>query len=194
MTMLEALHAAFETATADILFLPPDPAAAERIRQQYQVREDSLLGTILTQSGGIVFDRWLRLYGAGSLNFAARNEQLAPFHALVVAEDVCGGLFSLTEEGTLSYFSPDTLTWEDFPVTYPQFVQWCADRDRTALFYETFRSPEWVKDVAELTLDQGLSIMPPLWSKESAQGFSVRAVPIKEIFDLELELSKTLSS
>lgn len=87
------------------------------IQQKYDMNNESLLGAIIYNCGGIVIDNWIRIYGAGELDFASRN-QLFPYEDIVVGEDIIGGLFVMLEGGNVGYFAPDTLEIEDMEISF----------------------------------------------------------------------------
>ena len=104
--------------------LPSDSAVKEETFAAIALRPESLLEAILSNTGGIVIDNWLRLYGCGELIFLQRN-RLCPIREIVVGEDILGGLFLCLEGGSMGYFAPDTLEVEDMDIGLGQFVHWC---------------------------------------------------------------------
>ena len=52
--------------------LPSDSAVKEETFAAIALRPESLLEAILSNTGGIVIDNWLRLYGCGELSFLQR--------------------------------------------------------------------------------------------------------------------------
>jgi hypothetical protein len=60
--------------------------------------------------------------------------------ALIVGHDVLGGFFGLNggawggQMGSVFYFAPDTLTWQDLNMSYSSWFQWlCRGRRRKIL-------------------------------------------------------------
>ena len=137
-------------------------------------------------------DNWLRIYGSGRYDFTSKNEELSDFGALLVAEDVTGGLFAQKSDGRLQYFSADCLQWGDLGITYPEFIEFSTSVERLATFYAHVRWEGWELVVKNLHADEGISYYPFLWSKESNDGFSTKIVPMVEIFELEKSLWKTV--
>ena len=127
----------FSDSERDIRVLPADYDMLRRINETYDIYPDNTFGILLNNSGGIVIDNWIRLYGAGKLNFLERNK-LCPFSNIVVGEDICGGLFIILDSGTLGYFAPDSLEIEDMEITFAQFLHWCIHGD-IDLYYKDFR-------------------------------------------------------
>lgn len=192
MAILEALQEAFKQADTDIRVLNVEENCLQRLKKQYHVDDQSLFGTILTRTGGIIVDNWLRIYGSGEIDFTGRNETYGAFGVLLVAEDVAGGVFGLDDSGTLLYFSPDSLEWEWMDITYNRFVQWATSAERMNLFYETFRWKNWKDDIALISSGQAISFVPPLWAKPQKGERSKRIVPLNDVLNLELELSRLL--
>jgi len=56
-----------------IKILPVSIEVLNCIKKRYEINEQSLYGTILYKTGGIVVDNWLRFYGSGELNFYERK-------------------------------------------------------------------------------------------------------------------------
>ncbi|MDE6420652.1 MAG: DUF2625 family protein, partial [Lachnospiraceae bacterium] len=55
-----------------IKILPSINSVKKRI-EKYEINPESLLGIILENTGGIIIDNWIRIYGAGEMDFASRN-------------------------------------------------------------------------------------------------------------------------
>jgi hypothetical protein len=190
--------------------LPREPAAAERTLMALQVTTRSPMGAIVYETGGILVDHgWLRILGSGHprlpRDLASWNGY--PGHpskhrirgALLIADDVLGGFFAANGgafgpgKPTVFYFSPDTLDWQDLKIGYSEFVSW-AMTGRLDQFYEPFRWPGWEQEAATLTGDQVLSVYPFL-SAESRPiaGRSRRAVPIEELWGLQMDIRSQLA-
>lgn len=135
-----------KSSTKTIKILPSNNAVKKRIGEKFEINPESLLGMILENTGGIIIDNWIRLYGAGELDFVSRNA-LFPFDNLVVAEDILGGLFVYLDNGNIGYFAPDCLELEDMEIHFNQFLYWCLHGD-TDTFYMDFRWKNWQEDCA----------------------------------------------
>lgn len=167
-----------------VLSFEPDVFAG--IQEKYDIKPESLLGTIIHNCGGIVIDNWVRIYGAGKLDFAARN-QLFPYGNIVVGEDILGGLFVILDGGNIGYFAPDALEIEDMEINFSQFLYWCIQGD-TDTFYQDYRWSDWQNEVADMDLNKGVAFYPFLWAQaEYFEGRRREQMPMKEIIGMEFE-------
>lgn len=156
------------------------------IERQYSINKESTLGAIVYNTGGIVVDGWIRIYGAGELDFAERNK-LFPYDEIVVGEDILGGLFIILEGGNVAYFALDTMEIEDMEISFGQFIYWCLHGD-TDTFYLDYKWEHWQEDVASLGLSYGMSFYPYLWAEvESIEKRHREPIPMKEIIGLEID-------
>lgn len=189
--------------------LPPiDDKTREGALVATQVTTRSPMGAIVYESGGILVDHgWLRLLGSGSprlpRSLPGFNQSVAGGAAtqgfLLVADDVLGGFFAVDggglgiKPGQVAYFSPASLKWEGLGVGFSDFLVWCFQGNLEE-FYSEQRWPGWKEDIAKLSGDQAYSIYPPLWAKEGGpiEKRSRKAVPVMEIYSLNVELSKQL--
>lgn len=92
---------------ADIL--QADIIKVENNSSEYSIRPDSLLGYMLYNTGGAVFDSRVRLYGSGKLDITLRNLKWGSDGRFLIGEDIWGGLFALAIDKTVIYFAPDCL-------------------------------------------------------------------------------------
>lgn len=136
--------------------LPVRRSEAEIALLTLQVTTHSPLGALAWETGGILVDYgWLRLLGAGyprlhdsllSWN-GLGGPSMAPAlaQAFLVGHDLLGGFFAINggafggQEGSIFYFAPDTLQWEDLGLAYGDFLQWAIMGD-VAGFYADQRS------------------------------------------------------
>lgn len=190
MQRFQALLEDAKSSPKAVTFLPAEPSVKENIFTAYPIREDSLLGAVLANAGGIVIDGWLRLYGSGALDFLRRN-QSCPIRETVIGEDILGGLFLYLEGGSIGYFAPDTLAVEDMEIGLGQFLYWCLHGD-TDTFYADYRWDTWREDCARLPLDQGMGFYPFLWARAD-QGRTRRPLPMAEIIGLEFDFLRQMS-
>lgn len=180
------LMQSIKESSKNIKILPLDLAVLADIQQKYDMNSESLLGAIIFNCGGIVIDNWIRIYGAGELDFASRN-QLFPYEDIVVGEDIIGGLFVILDGGNVGYFAPDTLGIEDMEISFGQFMYWCVQGD-TDLFYQDYRWINWQKEVADMDLDKGVAFYPFLWAQvEYLEGRRREQIPMKEIIGMQFE-------
>ena len=169
-----------------VKILQNNERATENLHNRYSINPDSLLGLLLENTGGIIIDNWLRFYGAGEIDFVERN-QWVPFEAIVIAEDILGGLFICLDNGNIGYFSPDFLEVEDMDINLSQFLYWCLHGD-TDTFYMDYRWQNWQDDLLNLGHDRGIAFYPFLWAEaESLESRQRRIVPMKEIISLEFD-------
>ncbi|MFI6094482.1 DUF2625 family protein [Lentzea sp. NPDC051213] len=183
----------------ECVVLPPDLERCRATLLQLQVTARSLLGAVVLNSGGLVLHHgWLRVYGGsgGELpslaevnGFPAQFDPAwAPQARLVVAHDVLGGVFTLDGSGEVVYFGPDTLEQVGLGGGHSQWLLWLLDGGAETFYAELFW-PSWQEEVAELGLRDGISMYPPLWSKEGREniaGTSRKAVPMRELHSLHL--------
>ena len=125
--------------------------------------EETFFGVVLSKTGGIVIDDWIRIYGSGKYDFYKKNTSLSEWGAMIIAEDIVGGLFSLDNNGIINYFAPDSLQWESLDITYSQFIHWAMIKERVDKYYETFRWDGWAEDSAMLSSTQGMIFFIFLW-------------------------------
>jgi Protein of unknown function DUF2625 len=174
-----------------------------------QVTTRSPMGAIIYETGGILVDHgWLRILGSGhprlSRSLPKWNEGRAwlefgkPPPFMLVADDVAGGFFAVDggglgiRSGEVCYYSPDRLIWETTGMQYSEFVHWCLHGD-LAKYYENCRWPNWEKDTAALTGDQGFLIYPFLWAQGPPVAERNRGVvPISEMHELAFDFARQL--
>ena len=178
--------------------LPIAPADGLASLYSLQVTAASALGALALNCGGLLIDSgWLRILGGGFQalpSIAAANglhdssDVHAPPPHLVVAFDVLGGRFAIDggglgiNPGEVCYWAPDSLVWEGTGLGHSAFLNAFLGGAGTD-FYGDFRWPGWGEEVAELALDQGLSVWPPPFSAEGQDLATVsrRAVPFTEL-------------
>lgn len=173
-----------------IKILPSINSVKKRI-EKYEINPESLLGIILENAGGIIIDNWIRIYGAGEMDFASRNA-LIPLDKLVVAEDILGGLFVYLDNGNIGYFAPDCLELEDMEIHFNQFLYWCLHGD-TDTFYMDYRWKNWQEDIFDLNCNEGVAFYPFLWAQECTENRTRKIVPIEEIIGLEFDFLKQIN-
>ncbi|RAV14853.1 DUF2625 family protein [Paenibacillus contaminans] len=189
------------------IILPSEIEMSIKVITDLQVTTKSILGAIAYSTGGILFQNgWLRILGSGHdklpRTITSWSEQCDMKHALLVADDVVGGFFALNcgflDEGVgeIFYFAPDILDWEPLEMGYSDFVHWACTGDLHT-FYETFRWNGWETYVADINGNQGISIYPPLWTKESNQqgieNCSKKTVPLEELWGLHNHMREQLN-
>lgn len=177
--------------TKKVQVLPVKETIKEEARKRLSLNPESVCGTVIENTGGIIIEDWIRLYGSGEVNVIARNE-LYPFEEFVVGEDILGGLYVYLENGNIGYFAPDCLELEDMEIRYSQFLYWCLHGD-TDTFYLDYRWKGWQQEVAKLGYDEGVAFYPFLWAEaESLESRMRKVVPINEMIGLEFDYLKQI--
>jgi hypothetical protein len=101
---------------------------------------------------------------------------LPPGH-LVVAYDVLGGVFAINhndlpaQRGEVCYWGPDTLEWTPLGAGHTAFMEWVLSTG-VAEFYRDLRWPGWETDVSGLSIDEGISVYPFLFTAEPSRNCS----------------------
>lgn len=181
-----------EKSEKNVEILPSDDTIREKLSKIYDINPESLLGILVENTGGIIIDHWIRIYGTGEINFITRNE-LFPFDEIVIAEDVLGGLFLYLSDGKIGYFAPDTLELEELGINMSQFIYWCMHGD-TETFYADYRWNNWGEIVTDISCNEGVSFYPFLWAEaEGLESRSRRIVPMEEIIKMEFDMLKQLT-
>lgn len=187
-------------ATNRVEVLPPqDPDRAEALVET-QVTTRSPMGAVIYESGGILIDNgWLRILGSGHprlpRSLPGWNKSVGldlaegPPPFLLVADDVVGGFFAIDggtfgKAGSVFYYAPDSLSWEDLCVGYGDFLFWCFMGDLQKYYLNT-RWSGWEAEIANLRGDQGIAIYPPLMAMGPPIASRHRGqVPISELYGL----------
>lgn len=190
--------------------LPVSPQEGSACLYRLQVTARSWLGALALRTGGVLVDHgWVRVLGGGMASRglpsladanelpADPQEVRAPPSALLVGFDVLGGQFAVNgpdpagvgrpgRSGQLCYFAPDSLSWEPMDMGHSGWLSWLVS-GALEKFYEGFRWPGWQEEVGDLALNQGISVVPFLWSQEAhadIAGTTRAAVPMAELFFL----------
>jgi Protein of unknown function DUF2625 len=190
--------------------LDADRAQGEAVLLHLQVTTRSPIGAIALETGGLLIDHgWLRFLGSGhermrgNLHSWNTSGAILESHllkgGLVVAHDAVGGFFALNvgafpgKLGTAFYFAPDTLRWETTNRSYSELLIWALSGD-LELYYQNLRWPGWEKEVPALSGDQGISIIPFLFTERRVpvSERSRRPVPIYELWHLQHDLAQQL--
>jgi hypothetical protein len=199
-----------KAARNDVEVLPAEREVGEAVLLHLQVTTRSPMGAIVLESGGILIDHgWLRFLGAGHRRICGslltwNSQSNTPEHrskkdALIVAYDAVGGFFAVNggafpgKPGTVYYFAPESLQWENTKKSYSDLLQWAFSGD-VSLFYESMRWPGWEHDVSALSGDQGISIYPFVFTNKDVPmaDRSRRAVSLYELWDLYQDLAHQL--
>ena len=195
-------------AAASATVLPIDRERGERCMHRLQVTARSALGALALHTGDLLCDcGWLRLLGGGygglpdvaTVNGLAGHDQ-GPPGRLEVARDVLGGRFAINGGDLpgptmeVCYFGPDTLGWQPLGLGHGALVQWALSGG-TERFYADLRWAGWQEEIASLGLDEGISVVPPLFSREGKElsRASRRPVPWDELPAMHEEIAKQLA-
>jgi Protein of unknown function DUF2625 len=203
------LTAGLDSSFAHFTILPPDPDRCQAALHQLQVTARSPLGAITLNTGGILMhDGWLRIYGGsgggptGLPSMAEVNGFPAAVEpgwqlpvGLIIAHDVLGGVFAINgmeperygrpgNPGGVVYFSPSTLTWQDLEMGHTQWLSWLVG-DAANHYYDLLW-PGWRAEVTELSLRDGISVFPFLWSEEAEDVAATtrKPVPLEQILGM----------
>lgn len=193
-------------ATNKVEVLPASQSAKEATLLDMQVTTKSILGGIIYETGGLLIDSgWIRLLGSGCerlpRSVSEWNKQVLkenlyemPFH--LMADDITGGFFAydaggLGHRGSMFYFAPDTLQWEDLDTTYPKFVYWCMTANLDT-FYEGMRWDGWQAEVSELPGDRAMLYLPflftrPALGRDEKKDRDKKPVPLIELYEIYVE-------
>ncbi|MBF9128552.1 DUF2625 family protein [Plantactinospora sp. S1510] len=165
--------------------LPADPQQAAACLAALEITTRSWLGAVVANSGGLVIDHgWLRVLGGGHDGLPDVVAEMTPgVGRLVVAFDVMGGQFAWLQaepdvRPTVHYFGPEDLAWQDLELGYGDWLEAMLAGAITQ-FYEGLRWPEWEAEVASIALDQGISALPPPWTREGKDLSAVSRKPIR---------------
>ena len=186
MSRWDFIEFMIQSSKKDVKVLPVNKDLANLIMEQFNLSDENALGAVISSTGGIVVDNWIRIYGAGEIDLIMRN-QLYNTDKLVVAEDIVGGLFFLLEDGTIEYFSPLTLQMLHFDMRYEDLLTMLIYNDNTAL-YKDLKWAGWKQDIANASYDEGIMFYPMLWAGGDKETSSKKKVPITELVNLTLEL------
>jgi hypothetical protein len=199
-----------KAATNYIEILPKDSARADHALYLTQVTTRSPMGAIIYETGGLLVDHgWIRVLGSGHTkldrslpewnkgkSYTQDGEQPG---FLLIADDVLGGFFAINAGGLASqegigsvfYFAPDNLEWENMEIGYSDFITFCCSGDLQQ-FYQGFRWTGWQEDVAKLNGTEAMSFFPLLCSAEGKDidAVSKKPVPAAELWTLQNELQQ----
>ena len=205
------LEALLANTGVDFQVLSADDAAKRDVLFRLQVTAASTLGAIASNCAALVVDHgWVRILGAGVKgieDIATANalddpdRRAAPPGHLVFAFDVLGGVFAINHDdlpaqpGEVCYWGPDTLEWTPLGAGHTAFVEWLL-HGGTKEFYRELRWPGWEDEVAALSIDEGISVYPFLFTEEGRNIATAtrKAVPFRELLYLNEHLANSLSA
>jgi Protein of unknown function DUF2625 len=199
------LEGHLRTSGVPVEILPIEPEHAARELHRIQVTVRSYLGALAFHTGGLLIDHgWVRVLGGGHTglpSLADANQLPADpvdgvLADLLVGHDVLGGQFAVNGPdpaaigrpggpGQVCYHAPDSMEWESLEMGHGEWLLWLSSPGRLAKFYQSLRWTDWQDDATDLPLDKGISIFPPLWSKEAHDDLDAtnrRPASIYELF------------
>ncbi|MDR1700017.1 MAG: DUF2625 domain-containing protein [Lachnoclostridium sp.] len=197
------LNSANEIRTEDTL----DKNKAKLILEQLKIDPYSVLGQILVHYAGIIINGYLRFLGgeekgehSGILSFNKKVKECYDGKKLIVAHDIWGGLFAISNgdfEGDIRniwYFAPDSLDWENLNIYYSQFVVWACD-EKVKKFYQNFLWNQNERLIEKIEANQAVLMYPFLWASEcEIEKANKKIVPIAELISLNANLQKAFNN
>lgn len=162
------------------------------------IDENSVLGQVIINTGGIFIENYIRLFGSGdkenSYNIYKYNLELKKYfddNMIIIGNDIFGGLFSLNKEkNNILYFAPDILEWEDLDITYKEFIKFVTS-ERIDEFYKSYKWSTFQEDVKKVKFNEGILIYPFLWSNEcNIEKAKKDIVPFFELLQINMEFKK----
>lgn len=175
--------------------VPVDAACAAINAEYFQADESSNFGLLINQCGGIVSGDIVRLLGSTRdskfRDINMFNIKFGSSGYIILGDDIFGGIFALNtglfpdSVGSIIYFTPDTLEWEDLGIKLSGMLGFLADGDIRG-FYGQIPDELFKKCSAmNVGFNQVLSFYPPQWSVEFNEGNpDVRAIDVYEHYRL----------
>jgi hypothetical protein len=115
--------------------------------------------------------------------------------ALLIADDVLGGLFALNgggfgseNIGEVFHLAADAIVWTALGVGHSDFVSWCLLGDLKT-FYQPFASLDAFKQRPWPPITRVYSFYPYLWAKEADDGVDVRVISADDSVAMRLAIS-----
>ena len=161
-----------------------------QFEEKYSKFKNKFFYEQFTNSGGIIIDYWIRIYGCGDINVVEKNKLYNKDNNMdiIVGEDVLGGLFALKDD-LIYYFAPDTNEWENLNIYYTQFLDWILNNNQSInKFYELFRWNKWEEDCKKLKITEGVSFYPLLNFKCNINERSIRIISIDELIRFNMTM------
>lgn len=172
------------------LYKEIDKDTVNQFEEKYSKFKNKFFYEQFTNSGGIIIDHWIRIYGCGDINIVEKNKLYNKDNNMdiIVGEDVLGGLFALKDD-LIYYFAPDTNEWENLNIYYTQFLDWILNNNQSInKFYELFRWNKWEEDCKKLKITEGVSFYPLLNFKCNINERSIRIISIDELIRFNMTM------
>lgn len=173
--------------------IPVDEPCAAINAEYYQADGSTNFGLLINECGGVTANNVIRLLGSNrDPNFRDINMFNIKFGGagfLILGDDIFGGIFAVNfgafseNLGSVFYFAPDTLEWEDLELQLSGFFAWLKDGD-LAQYYGQFSAEEYENlRSMNVKFNEVLHILPPQWSAEfKTESHDVRAIDINEYY------------
>ncbi|MBF0987716.1 MAG: DUF2625 family protein [Clostridiales bacterium] len=172
------------------LYKEIDKDTVNQFEEKYSKFQNKFFYEQFTNSGGIIIDNWIRIYGCGDINVVEKNKLYNKDNNMdiLIGEDVLGGLFALKDD-LIYYFAPDANEWENLNIYYTQFLDWIVNNNQSInKFYELFRWNKWEEDCKKLKLTEGVSFYPLLNFKCNINERSRRIISIDELIRFNMKI------
>ena len=172
------------------LYKEIDKDTVNQFEEKYSKFQNKFFYEQFTNSGGIIIDNWIRIYGCGDINVVEKNKLYNKDNNMdiLIGEDVLGGLFALKDD-LIYYFAPDANEWENLNIYYTQFLDWIVNNNQSVnKFYELFRWNKWEEDCKKLKLTEGVSFYPLLNFKCNINERSRRIISIDELIRFNMTM------
>jgi len=172
----------------NIIVLKKNDELVNQFKSLYQNYKDKPFYFLIENCGGIIIDKWVRLYGCGELDFIEKNRKHNRNNefGILIGEDIIGGLFALKND-FIFYFAPDSMEWENLEIKYSDFLNWLVNsKDKVNMFYELYRWDGWQTDVENVGLDAGISFYPPLFTFYNINNRHRKEVFMDELIELNI--------
>ena len=172
------------------LYKEIDKDTVNQFEEKYSKFQNKFFYEQFTNSGGIIIDNWIRIYGCGDINVVEKNKLYNKDNNMdiLIGEDVLGGLFALKDD-LIYYFAPDANEWENLNIYYTQFLDWIVNNNQSInKFYELFRWNKWEEDCKKLKLTEGVSFYPLLNFKCNINERSRRVISIDELIRFNMTM------
>ncbi len=174
---------------------PADTPCAAINAEYFQADESSNFGLLVNQCGGIVSEGIVRLLGSTRdskfRDINMFNVKFGGAGYIILGDDIFGGIFALNtglfpdSMGSVIYFAPDSLEWEDLGIKLSGLFGFLANGDIRA-FYGNIPDELFAKCVGmNVTFNRILSFYPPQWSAEFDTGNpDVQSIDVYEHYRL----------
>ena len=185
----------------NVEIIPADAECAKINADYYQADNPTNFGLLISQSGGVTANGVVRLLGSNRdpdfRDICLFNVKHGSAGVVFLGDDIFGGIFAVNTGlfsdnlGSIMYFAPDTLEWEDTELRLSGLFAWLKDGDMAG-FYGQFSEEEYnALRARNVGFNKVLSFYPPQWSAEFSNGErDVREIDINEHYRLCFQADK----